>query len=611
MTRTTPVVLSERVKKLSWAAGILWTVIVLGLYFYDIKDIKRATFRTVTREAVSHFNKDWASRLWAASHGGVYVPVSEKTPPNPFLEKIPERDIVTPSGKKLTLLNPAYMLRQMMDHYADLYGIRAHITSLKHFRKETAPDPWEESSLLSFERGTKENAGVHDLQGKPYYRLMRPLATEESCLKCHGEQGYKVGDIRGGISVSVPLSPYLVARNNEILTRGISFLSLWVLGLAGIGFAGWSLKGQAEERQKLYALYTSVAEHSLTGIYIIQNGKIIYANRRFAEIYGFPREEIIGMDSLDLAHGEDRAKIEDIRRKRLSGRPVPSEYEIRGVKKNGEIIRIQARNALIEYQGKPAIVGNALDVTALRRAEESSKEHQLELEKKNRELDAFASVAAHDLQEPLRKIKAFGDLLHLKHGNLLGEQGRDYLNRMRDAAARMEKLIESLLTYSRLATRGEGFTRVDLNDAAAEALSNLGVRIQETGGDVEVEHLPTICGERSQIVQLFQNLIGNALKFHRKGRCPHVRISCAITEAGNGDMKACEIRVQDNGIGFDRKHIDRIFAPFERLHGRNLYEGVGMGLAICRKIVERHGGKITADSTPGQGSVFQITLPLG
>ncbi len=599
--------LSERIKKLSWLAGIVWTVIVAGLLLHDITGIRRTTLEMARREAVAHFNVDRASRLWAASHGGVYVPISDKTPPNPFLKNVPERDITTLSGKNLTLMNPAYMLRQMMDHYSDLYGVLGHITSLKPVRPETSPDGWEKSCLRSFERGVGEISEVAEINGRPFLRLMEPLVAEEDCLRCHGNQGYKVGDIRGGVSVSVPLGPYLASQHTEIVTQGYSFAIVWLLGLIGIGFFGSALRCHAEEHQKSEDLYTTVVENSLTGIYIIQEDKIVFVNQRFADIYGYSKEELIGRESADLEHPDDRPLIAEMRRKRMEGKKVAEEYEARGLKKSGEVIWVQRRNSIIHYEGKPAILGNVLDVTALKRAEKGMKAYAKELERKNVELDNFASIASHDLREPLRKVQSFADVLMSKYGGSLDDQGKDFINRMQGAAARMQNLIESLLAFSHVTSKARPLEDIDLLGAVKEALSNLEVPIEETKGTVEIDSLPTVKADRLQMVQLFQNLVGNALKFHREGVPPRVKI---YSKASDDKEPSVEIFVEDNGIGFDEKYLDRIFAPFERLHGKEQYQGVGMGLAICMKIVERHGGTIAAKSAPGKGSVFIVTLPL-
>jgi chemotaxis family two-component system sensor kinase Cph1 len=598
--------LPERIKRLSWLAGLVWTVIVCGLLLHDITGIRRTTFEMARREATAHFNVDRAARLWATSHGGIYVPVSEKTPPNPFLKNVPERDIVTPSGKDLTLMNPAYMLRQMMDHYSDLYGVFGHITSLKPVRAETSPDDWERSCLRSFEQGVKETTEVAEINGRPFIRLMKPLVAEKDCLKCHGNQGYRVGDIRGGVSVSVPFGPYLASQQEEMVTQGFSFAIVWLLGLMGIVFFGKALRRHAEEHQKSEDLYTTVVENSLTGIYIIQEDKIVFANQRFADIYGYSKEELIGRESTELEHPEDRLLIAEMRKRKMEGKQTPEEYEARGLKKDGELIWVQRRNSVIHHEGKPAILGNVLDVTALKNAERAMKEYARELERKNVELDNFASIASHDLREPLRKVQSFANLVMSKYGRSLDDQGKDYLKRMQSAAARMQTLIESLLAFSHVTRKARPLEEVNLLMAVKEALSNLEVPIEETKGAVEVDRLPIVKADRLQMVQLFQNLVGNALKFHREGVPPHVKIYSNASD----DKKPVEILVEDNGIGFDEKYLDRIFAPFERLHGKEQYQGVGMGLAICMKIVERHGGTITAKSSPGKGSVFIVTLPL-
>jgi signal transduction histidine kinase len=229
---------------------------------------------------------------------------------------------------------------------------------------------------------------------------------------------------------------------------------------------------------------------------------------------------------------------------------------------------------------------------------------QVELERSNRELQDFASIASHDLQEPLRKVRAFGDRLSAKYGPELTDQGRDYLARMQDAAARMQTLINDLLTFSRVTTRAQPFVSVDLNVVVSQVLTDLEVRIQQSAARVGLEHLPTIDGDQLQLRQLFQNLLANALKFQRPDVPPVVRVY-----AEDVDEDTARVCVQDNGIGFDEKYLDRIFTIFQRLHGRVDYEGTGVGLAVCRKIVERHGGTVTARSAPGEGATFIVTLP--
>jgi len=230
-----------------------------------------------------------------------------------------------------------------------------------------------------------------------------------------------------------------------------------------------------------------------------------------------------------------------------------------------------------------------------------------DLERSIQELEQFASIASHDLQEPLRKIQAFGDRLRTRYGSDLDERGHDYVRRMLEAAQRGQRRVNDLLAYSRVTTKGQPFVDTDLERVASQVLSDLGTRIERTGARVEVGDLHAIEADPAQMRQLLRHLLDNALKFRLPGAPAEVRVEGRPLNAGREDWY--QLLVQDNGIGFDEKYLYRLFQPFQRLHGRDEYEGTGIGLAICRKIAERHGGSITAVSEPGKGSTFMVTLP--
>lgn len=256
------------------------------------------------------------------------------------------------------------------------------------------------------------------------------------------------------------------------------------------------------------------------------------------------------------------------------------------------------------------------EVETRRAAEQEAQFVTEELQRSNRELEQFASVASHDLQEPLRKIQAFGDRLHTHAAAELGDKGRDYLDRILNSAGRMRRLIDDLLAYSRVTTKAQGFRKVDLNQVIQEVLGDLESRLQQTSGQVVVEQMPPVAADPLQMRQLFQNLIANALKFQRPNVPPRVEVRGQVEAANGGESGDTEeslrlrVTVRDNGIGFDAVYQERIFELFQRLHGREEYEGTGIGLAICKKIVDRHGGTITADGVPNEGAVFSLTLPL-
>lgn len=267
-------------------------------------------------------------------------------------------------------------------------------------------------------------------------------------------------------------------------------------------------------------------------------------------------------------------------------------------------IKERNRNEANLQQERDLLESRVRDRTAL------LNELNVELERSNRELQDFAFVASHDLQEPLRKIQAFGDRLRKVQAESFDEQGLDYLSRMQNAAERMHTLINDLLTYSRVTTKAAPFVETDLNKVTKEVIGDLEVSIEEKKASVTVGDLPKIDADAVQMRQLLQNLIANALKFQSEGVEPQVSITSVPTEPNTAGDEAIQLLVADNGIGFEEKYLDRIFTPFQRLHGRNEYEGTGIGLAVCRKIVERHGGKLTAKSSPGEGATFIATLPL-
>ena len=237
-----------------------------------------------------------------------------------------------------------------------------------------------------------------------------------------------------------------------------------------------------------------------------------------------------------------------------------------------------------------------------------------ELSRSNRELEDFAFVASHDLQEPLRKIQAFSDRLTTIYKDKLDERGVDYIKRMTTAAFRMSTLINDLLEFSRITTRGKDFVEVELDDVFEEVLGDLEIAIKESNAQINVAPLPKVCADPSQIYQLFLNVLSNGLKFRKVDQAPLINVLVEqkdiYDELQHIDVPSCIITIKDNGIGFEQTYADKIFSPFQRLHGRTAYKGTGIGLAICRRIVERHGGTIVAYSSPDEGATFIVTLPI-
>lgn len=237
-----------------------------------------------------------------------------------------------------------------------------------------------------------------------------------------------------------------------------------------------------------------------------------------------------------------------------------------------------------------------------------------ELTRSNRELEDFAFVASHDLQEPLRKIRAFGDRLISNYTQELDGKGVDYINRMKMAAERMSNLINDLLEFSRITTRGKEFADVDMQEVMEDVLGDLEIAIEESNSQITAQPLPNIQGDKGQMYQLFLNLLSNAIKFRKPDVSPQISIQYQQVETKNEPTELHQrwhtITIIDNGIGFEQEFADKIFIPFQRLHGRSEYTGTGIGLAVCRRIVERHGGTISAQSELGNGTIFTINIPV-
>ncbi len=333
-------------------------------------------------------------------------------------------------------------------------------------------------------------------------------------------------------------------------------------------------------------------------------GKIIHVNDKFCEISKYPRSELIGQNHRIINSGYHMREFFVEMWKMISIGKI-WEGEIRNRAKDGTLYWVNTTIVpfLDEDQHPYQYVAIRYEITQRKTAEEQLRIYADRLELSNRELQDFASIAAHDLQEPLRKVMSFGDRLNTRFSSTLGDDGRDYLERMLSSARRMRKLIDDLLTYARVTTQARPFEPTNLNEVLSDVLSDLEIRIEQTKGKIEKETLPTLDADASQLRQLFQNLITNALKFLKPNTPPVVRISA------KREGYSVVISISDNGIGFDEKYLEKIFTIFQRLHGKQEYEGTGVGLAVCRRIVERHGGSITAKSVVGEGAQFLVTLP--
>jgi len=364
------------------------------------------------------------------------------------------------------------------------------------------------------------------------------------------------------------------------------------------------LKAAEEKHLEAERKYYDVIEKTHGGLLSSgPDGKLLLVNPGAARILGYASpDELIGKPATMIyARPEERANIVKL----LTANGGPTEIELTFKKRDGTIV-----NTLVSITVHRDEIGNLTriddlfhDITERKKAEVRLKQTLEELARSNKDLEQFAYVASHDLQEPLRMVTSYVQLIEKRYKGRLDKDADEFIAFAVEGATRMQKLINDLLTYSRVRTRGRRFETVDINNVMEQVMSNLSSNIQETGAKILWDGLPSIAADETQMVQLFQNLVGNGIKFHGKD-LPEVKISAVREE------KEWLFYVKDNGIGIDMQYKDRIFVVFQRLHGREEYSGTGIGLAICKSIVERHGGRIMVESELGKGSTFTFTIPI-
>ena len=362
-------------------------------------------------------------------------------------------------------------------------------------------------------------------------------------------------------------------------------------------------RGQAERAlRESEAKHRRLIETMNQGLGMVdEHANVVYFNGNFCGMLGYSSNEVVGRHLMDFLDESNREILHEQLARRERGER--ESYEMAWTRKDGrKVATIVSPQPLFDedgtFKGSFAVI---TDISDRKRAEE-------ELQRSNADLEQFAYVASHDLQEPLRMVSSYVQLLERRYKDKLDEDANEFIAFAVDGAKRMQGLINGLLTYSRVGRRGKEFERNSCERTLERCLANLQTAIAESDASVTHDPLPEVMGDESQLAQLFQNLVGNAIKF-RGGQPPKVHVSAKRLETRDTQSQMVQFSVSDSGIGMDPKHAERVFMVFQRLHTREEYPGTGMGLAICRKIVERHGGRIWAESEPGKGSTFHFTIP--
>jgi len=628
------------------SSAVAWSLVLALSLVWSIRLEQGHTAALVEKEARASFDKDAATRQWATRHGGVYVPIDERTPPNPYLSFVPDRDVVTPSGRRLTLMNPAYMLRQMMEEFGKDYGIRGHLTSLKPLNPNNAPDAWERQALLAFESGVKEVSAEVDIDGVPYLRLMKPFVTETGCLKCHAQQGYREGDIRGGIGVAVPLEPYLKLERESLRKEWLLHGGVWFIGLVGIAGGARYGRRQVEiasaARRSLAALAQrnqGILDAAGEGIFGVDSaGRLTFLNPAATRMLGFASSDLIGRSAHETWHNS----LPDGTPYPEESCPICSALKSRTPHVEGREEWFQRRDGSyfpVEVWAKPLIeesrvigaVVSFLDITDRKRAEAEIKqlnsaldarvrERTAQLEEANCELlrakeaaesanrakSVFLANMSHELRTPLNAILGFSDLLR-RNRTLSGEQQRS-LDVIHHSGDHLLGLINDVLEISRIEAG-----RVDLQSApfdlgglVLDIVGMMKVRAEQKGLELRLDQgcdVPAhIVGDQTKVRQIVLNLVSNAVK-----ATDHGEVTLRLRSAGPERLL---IEVEDTGVGISPEDQARIFDAFVQVGSPGRQEGTGLGLAITRQFVELMGGNLSLVSARGKGSLFQVELPV-
>lgn len=602
-------------------AGVFWTLLVILSFSWNNSVSQKQSQQLLHKEAVANFDKDQAFRMWGTKHGGLYVPMTEETPPSPYMAHIPERDITTPSGKKLTLLNPAYMTRQLMDDYEQQYGIKGKITGLTLLRPENAPDEWEEQALHKLKAGTEEVLEESSINGVPHLRIMRPMYMKPGCDKCHGHLGFKTGDFRGGVSLSVPATPYIEARKDALASLITSHSVGWLLGILGILLSSNQIKRQIlAGRETENQLRRS--EHVLSEILRISpsailtttaDGTITQFNDGARDLFGYRREDVIGKPVDILMPPGHRARhanhLEKFRASPETSMNMDARSPIFGYKKDGSEFSASASVSKMQIGTEVYFTVALQDLT-----EQNARENEI-LEAKdladvaNRAKSEFLANMSHEIRTPLTATKG---MLELIDASRLTEDDRHHLQIAHTASNSVVTIINDILDLARLeAGRVElEDTTFDLRTFAAETCEIMTRSAREKSLELSLEFPGDdpvwIRSDEQHLRQILFNLISNAVKFTDEGNIT-LKVN---TGARDTDVIDLKISVSDTGIGIHPEDLPRLFERFEQQDttSSRMHQGAGLGLSICKELAELMGGTLTASSTQGAGSTFQLNL---
>lgn len=590
-----------------WFLVALWTLLIGASLAWSVYYKWQETMAVAMNEASTIFEKDLLYYRWAANQNGVFVPITKKTGPNPYLKNFIDSRAVTDSRQPLTLVNPEYMIRQVYEMQTTDNGARGHITSLDPIRPGNAADPWERKALLAFEHGAEEVSAIENMDGQEYFRLMRPMITEKGCLKCHADQGYQQGDIRGGICVSVPMSLLNTLFRKDVFTVSLAHGALWILGLLGIFLGAYRITGSIREKQQAETRLRAIINHMLDGLITLEeDGNIESINASAASMFGYYPEEAVDrrLEFLIRFPGglsKDKDLGISLREAIASGRPL------QGLRNDGDSFPVALSVSEMRLGSKRLFIVMVRDITE----EEKQRSDAL----RAGQLAAIGELAAgvaHEINNPVNGIINYSQVLLDEAGEGVDESCLDILKRIICEGERVAVIVSNLLAFAR--QRDEIVGDVNLKVVIDDCVGLLHYQLDKDAITLTVdipEDLPLLKGNPQQLHQVFLNLLTNsryALNQCFKGpdpdKCIEIR-SVAVIVEGRPFIRTT---VTDHGVGIPQDVINRIFDSLFTTKPPG--EGTGLGLSISKGLVRDHGGQLTLESVPGEYTVAIVDLPV-
>ena len=653
-------------KKLTIVLGLCW-ITILGISLaWNLLNISIVIQDLAKAEAESNYNKDIVYRHWAASHGGVYVPITKTTIPNTYLSHIPDRDIETIDGKKLTLINPALMTREALELGEKEYGLKGHITSLNVLNPINKPYEWERNALKAFDAGAQSYTIVEKEGGETYLRHMKPMITISSCLKCHGKQGYKIGEVRGGISISIPMSKYHRLYSTSVSSIYIVHILVFIMGLAFGIFMSKQLLNQMrakndafnakilseqelqEQNNNYKALnekynsineqlkrknddletlnkelalskqsteiserkFKSLLENSPVAIILSdKEGVIKYASPMCKRVLGYTDSQLTGGKLIDLVFIEDLDKFKKNWIDMVLTYTEIRDFEYRIVDENENNIWISHYANCVDYRNNELMIQSTIiNISHTKAIEYELVKAKLFAENNDKHKSAFLANMSHEIRTPINGIIGFSQ--RLSKPNISDEKKDEYIKIINNCSTQLLTLIDDLIDIAKIEANQLVITnqQSNVNDILDELYSIFNEKVKNTNIKLTVEKgckdkELTIETDPIRLRQIITNLLNNAIKFTQAGT-----ISFGYTLKNNN----IEFFVTDSGIGIEEDKQDLIFDRFRQADSSisQSYGGSGLGLSISKALVELLGGKIWLHSVVNQGTTFWFTIPL-